>query len=86
MFIVELAFDDGPERLAARPAHRELLRRWHDEGKIVMAGPYQDDAGALLIFDVSSEAELDQLIAADPYYTTTGVNIARRREWSPVIT
>jgi hypothetical protein len=84
MFIVELAFDEGPERLEVRPAHRELLRRWHDEGKVVMAGPYPDESGALLIFDVSSETELDELMAADPYYSTIGVNVVRRREWAPL--
>ena len=33
-----------------------------------MAGPWQDDSGALLVFRTSS-AELDAILAADPYYT-----------------
>jgi len=85
MFIVELAFDGGPERLAARPAHRDLLRQWHTEGTVVMAGPYADESGALLIFDVPTEAALDDLLAADPYYTTVGVRVVRRREWTPLV-
>ncbi|HEU0242096.1 MAG TPA: YciI family protein [Micromonosporaceae bacterium] len=85
MFIVELAFDGGPERLAARPAHRDLLRAWHAEGIVVMAGPYPDESGAVLIFNVPSEAALDDLLATDPYYTTTGVRVIRRREWTPLV-
>jgi uncharacterized protein len=32
MYVVQLAFGDQPERLAARPAHRELLARLYEEG------------------------------------------------------
>jgi uncharacterized protein len=85
MFIVELAFDGNSERLAARPAHRESLAKLRDAGKVVMAGPFPDESGALLIFNVGSDAELDELMDADPYYTTTGVHVARRREWMPLV-
>jgi hypothetical protein len=86
MFIVELAFDGGPERLAARPAHRERLAILRDAGKVVMAGPFPDESGALLIFNVGSAAELGELMDADPYYTTAGVRVTDRREWMPFIT
>jgi len=85
MFVVELAFGDDPERLAARPAHRQLLTRRHEEGTLVMAGPFPDDSGALLIFDVPDAAELHRLLDADPYFTTAGVTVVRRQEWSPIV-
>lgn len=40
-------------RLAARPAHRQVLGRWHADGLVVTAGPYTDESGALVLFDVA---------------------------------
>jgi uncharacterized protein YciI len=86
MFVVELAFDGNPERLAARPAHRQRLQALRAAGRLVMAGPFADDSGALLIFDVPDGGALAELLGEDPYYGTPGVRVVRRREWSPIIT
>jgi uncharacterized protein YciI len=86
MWIVELAFTDAPERLAARPAHRELLTARHAEGTVRMCGPLADDSGAVLIFDVPDRGALDDLLAADPYFSTPGVEVVRVREWAPFLT
>jgi uncharacterized protein len=84
LFIVELAFDDTPERLAARPAHRERLQAHRDAGRLVMAGPFADDSGALLVFDVEHAAALSAILDDDPYYRTVGVTVVRQREWTPI--
>ncbi|PWU43768.1 hypothetical protein DLE60_12400 [Micromonospora globispora] len=86
MWIVELAFTDAPERFAARPAHRQLLTALHAEGKVRMSGPFADDSGAVLVFDVPDRAALDDLLAADPYFTTPGVEVVAVREWAPFLT
>jgi uncharacterized protein YciI len=83
MFVLELAFDDDPRRLAARPAHRARLARLHAEGKLVMAGPWQDESGALLVFR-ADEAEVRDIMADDPYYTTPGVTVTALRRWQPL--
>lgn len=84
MFVVELTFDDDPRRLAARPAHRDRLAALHADRKVVLAGPLADDSGALLVFR-ADRAELDHIMAADPYYTTPGVTVTSLREWKPVV-
>ena len=84
MQVVELAFDDDPRRLAARPAHRERLRRAHADARLVLAGPLAGDTGALLVFDLDAAAATAEL-AADPYYTTPGVTVVSVREWHPVV-
>jgi uncharacterized protein YciI len=84
MFVLELSFDDDPRRLAARPAHRERLAELHAAGRLVMAGPWQDDSGALLVFRASS-ADMDAILAADPYYTTPGVTVSALRHWHPIV-
>lgn len=85
MLIVELAFTGAPERLAARPAHRAHLTRLHGEGRLLAAGPWADESGALLVFTVD-RPELDAILEADPYYRTSGVEVASVREWKPVVT
>jgi hypothetical protein len=84
MIVLELAFDDHPARLRARPAHRRLLVDLHDAGTLVMAGPWGDETGALLVFD-AERSEVDRIMAEDPYYTTEGVRVVALREWLPVV-
>ena len=86
MYVVELRFGPEPERLALRPAHRERLAALHAAGTVVMAGPFADESGALLVFDVDSEEALDAVLADDPYYTAPGNTIVRRQEWTPLVT
>lgn len=85
MYLVELAFDGSPERLALRPAHRERLQRLRDAGRLVLAGPFADESGAVLVFDVPSESEVASLMDEDPYYRASGVTVVRIREWTPVV-
>jgi uncharacterized protein YciI len=84
MIVLELAFDDNPARLAARPAHRQRLTALHEGGTLVMAGPWGDDSGALLVFD-AERSEVDRVMAEDPYYTTEGVRVVGLREWRPIV-
>ena len=85
MWIVELGLTDTSERLAARPAHRVLLTDLAAQGIVRMAGPLADDTGAIAIFDVADRAALDELMAADPYFTTHGVTVVSIRQWSPFL-
>ncbi|MEU8184703.1 YciI family protein [Micromonospora sp. NPDC049047] len=85
MYILELSFGEDPDRLAARPAHRERLQALHQKGWLVMAGPFSDDSGALLIFDVPDAEVFAAIVAEDPYYRTPGVTIVSQREWSPIV-
>ena len=50
-----------------------------------MAGPWADDSGALIVFDLPGQEALDQLLAADPYLTTPGVHVTAKREWRPFL-
>ena len=85
MWIVELTLAGTPERLAARPAHRTQLSELHQRGVVRMAGPWADDSGALIVFDVPDEATLDRLLDADPYFATPGVAVTAKRQWHPFL-
>ena len=84
MFVRELSFDDDRRRLDARPAHRRRLDALHADGRLVMAGPWDDDSGALLVFRVD-RAGMDAITADDPYYTTAGVRVTGLRQWRPIV-
>ncbi|WP_460406908.1 YciI family protein [Actinophytocola sediminis] len=81
MFAIELAFTDDPRRIAGRPAHRERLAAWHAGGRLLLAGPWWDDSGALLVFrDDPTDA-----LADDPYFHTPGVTVLAVRALRPVV-
>lgn len=84
MIVLELAFSDSSQRLAARPAHRDRLVALHAAGRLVLAGPLADDSGELLVFR-GDRAEVSELMAVDPYYTTSGVTVVSLREWLPLV-
>ncbi len=84
MYVLELAFTGDERRLAARPAHRERLTRLHAEGLLLLAGPWDDDSGAVLVFGTDEDG-LRELVAADPYYATPGVTVVSSRRMRPVV-
>ena len=84
MIVLELAFDDSPARLTARPVHRRRLGELHAAGVLVMAGPFADDSGALLVF-AAGRSDVDRVVADDPYYSVEGVRVVGLREWTPVV-
>lgn len=79
---VEYVFvtEANERRLAARPAHREWLTALKAAGTLVQAGPFADGTSSMLVFDVADEAELDALLAADPYPKDSVA--VTRREWT----
>jgi uncharacterized protein YciI len=86
LFALELLFPAGDRgRLAVRPAHRDYLRQLNQAGKLVVAGPWADDSGALIVYDVDGEDEAHQLLADDPYVREGVLDDARLREWRPII-
>jgi uncharacterized protein YciI len=84
MFAVQLTFSDDPARLDHRPAHRERLAALAAESRVLAAGPWSDESGALLVFLVADRADVDEIIAADPYYSAPGVEVAGVHDWKPV--
>ena len=81
-FAVVLQFtEDTEKRLAVRPTHREYLKKLLDERKLVESGPFADESGALLIYEVEDLAAAQEQLANDPY--TPGGIIAKAtiKEW-----
>lgn len=64
---------DGPDGAKLRPkvreAHLSNLRPLVAQGKVILAGPFTDGSGSLIVVDVDSEAEATAFAHSDPYVT-----------------
>ncbi|GJL55897.1 MAG: hypothetical protein NPIRA02_30290 [Nitrospirales bacterium] len=62
---------DSPEGSAKRPLHRpahlERLKALASQGRLVLAGPFADQSGSLVIIDVDSQTEAETFAREDPY-------------------
>lgn len=84
-FVVEIRYGSDRDLLErTRPAHREYSKSLAERGHLVAAGPFADDTGAMLVYDVADRATLDDLLAEDPYITEGVLSGTTVREWSPV--
>ncbi|MGI5439925.1 YciI family protein [Streptomyces shenzhenensis] len=72
MKVVNLAkYVDSPEKVEeVRPAHRQYMAELLDKGQLIVGGPYEDDSGALFIYDVDSLSDAEDIVSADPYKTS----------------
>jgi uncharacterized protein len=50
----------------------------------MMAGPWEDQSGAMLVFS-TDRGIIEQILSEDPYYSTPGVLVKYVREWLPII-
>ena len=64
---------DGPDGQAKRKLHRQAHLERMDPldkaGKVVLAGPFTDQAGSLIIIEAASLEEAKAFAAGDPYVT-----------------
>lgn len=86
LYALYIRFTDNVDaRLKTRPVHREYLKSLYDAGKVVEAGPFVDDSGAIIVYDVESKAAAEAQFAQDPYSITGGiVETAVIHEWNRV--
>ena len=85
-----LFYDYVPDILERRGPHREghlaLLRRWKDDGRVVMAGAMGDPpSGGLLVLRIADPAEAEALIGEDPYVAAGLVASWRVEPWNVVV-
>jgi uncharacterized protein len=75
LFALHLTYDPArDERMEHRPAHKERMAELAAQGRVLASGPWADDSGALIVWIADSAAEVEELVAADPYLTAPGVD------------
>lgn len=84
-YVLEYTYGDLEARARVRPRHLEYITGLNADGKVVMAGPVGDGAGAMVLYEAPSEDEVRRLIEEDPY-TIEGVTVETSvREWNVVV-
>jgi uncharacterized protein len=66
-FATVFQYGNQDQIAGTRPSHREYLGQLRDQGKIVASGPFEDDSGALIIYEADTQEEAEALIEADPF-------------------
>ena len=85
MFIVNIKYTQPLDKIDEHlTAHRDFLRRYYATGQLIMSGPKVPRNGGVLVANVSTEAELETIIAEDPFYQN---NLAEYQiiEFNPVL-
>ena len=59
--------DAKEKRPLHRPAHLAHLEPLAQAGKVLLAGPFTDGSGSLIVIDAASRAAAWELVARDPY-------------------
>lgn len=84
-FAYTYRYVDQDARSRVREEHLAYLRGLADQGSLVLAGPWADDEGALVVYRAESEAAAQALVDGDPF-TREGVTADRSlREWKVAV-
>lgn len=75
----------NPDKIAEhRPRHREYLSSLKEQGKLAASGPFEDDSGALIIYEVDSLDEAERLFAEDPFRQAGVFQTYTMKPWKQV--
>lgn len=83
--IYETVPDHATRRAPYRADHLALVKAFHAEGKLLMAGAFNPVEGSLLVSKGDSPAVAEDFVKLDPYVTAGLVTAWRCREWTVVV-
>jgi uncharacterized protein YciI len=76
---------DAEKVQSIRLAHRQYLTTLLQAGKLVACGPFTDGTGGLIIYEVGSAEEAEQVLKADPFHAN-GIFVSWvLRPWNAVM-
>lgn len=84
-YVLTYRYVDQEARARVRPEHLAHLGRLLEAGSLVLAGPWADGEGAMIVYDAADEAAARAMVEADPY-TREGASADRvLRAWNVVL-
>ena len=86
IYAVNYVYDDtsAAGRDEIRPVHVEFLQDCFDKGRLLVSGPVDDGAGALLIITGQDEADVLKLMDNDPSAPHEHITDRTIRKWGGV--
>lgn len=89
LYMIEYRYDHALESLlhTFRPAHRQFLRDLHTRGILLSSGWLREGhtSGAMIILRADSAAEVEEILAADPFHLQGFITCRRICQWHPTI-
>ncbi len=85
LYALEYRYTDPGIRARVRPQHLAYLRSLLEDGTLVMAGPWADGSGALVLFHAEDDDQASSIVDADPYTVEGATTDRRLREWTVVL-
>mgnify|MGYP001155649526 CR=1 FL=1 len=82
-YVAMLTIVDQEKNAQIRPAHLEYINGLFKQGKVVMAGPFTDKKGGMVIYKADSYEEALKMAEADPV-VAQGARTLELREWDPL--
>jgi uncharacterized protein len=76
---------DANKIAEVRPRHRQYLATLLTDGRLVAAGPFTDDSGALIIYEAPTREDAEKLVLNDPFYDSGIFLHYTLRPWNPVM-
>ncbi len=79
-YLVEYSLKGDDPRKDLKPAHKDFLRKYYEDGTLICAGVFTDGPGGYLLFRTASEEETRRILEQDPYIVN-GARQYRIRAW-----
>jgi uncharacterized protein len=83
LYVASLAIVDEEKNAKVRPAHLEYIEDLYKKDKVVMAGPFTDKKGGMVIYRADSFEEALRYAEADPVVVEKA-RVLELREWNPL--
>lgn len=83
LYVANLPIVDQELNAKVRPAHLDYINELFLKGQVVMAGPFTDKQGGLVIYKADSFEEAKRLAEADPVIVEKARTL-ELREWNPL--
>ena len=85
-YLAYVAYTNDAAKIAEhRPSHRQYLASLLEQGKLLAAGPFIDDSGALFIYEADSVEAAAQMLAGDPFSGSGVIVSAQLKPWKLVM-
>jgi uncharacterized protein YciI len=76
---------DNDKIQSLRPVHRQYLTSLRERGQLVIAGPFTEDNGALIVYEAATREKAEKLLQGDPFHQN-GIFVRWvLRTWNPVM-
>jgi uncharacterized protein YciI len=77
--------NDAEKVQSLRPIHRQYLGQLRERGQLVVAGPFTDGTGALIVYEAENAEAAEKLIQGDPFHKNGIFLKYVLRPWNPVM-